>query len=85
MTEDQAHTHPPPTIKGAIKILFTYVIPKGFLRYVGTIDEEILRKANVSPKYSEGQHHAGDVIAVRLFEDTFEVALAGKDYSQNND
>ena len=77
MTEDQAHTHPPPTVKGAIKILFTYVIPEGFLGYVGTVDEEILRETDVSPKYSEGQHHAGDVITMRLFKDTFEVALAG--------
>ena len=84
VAEDQAHAHPPPTIKAAVKILFTYVIPEGFLRYVGTVNQEILRKANVSPEYSEGQHHAGDVITVRLFEDTFQVAFAGKDHSQNN-
>ena len=77
MTEDQAHAHPPPTVKAAVKILFTYVIPESFLRYIGTVDQEILRETDVSPKYGEGQHHAGDVITVRLFEYTLEVALAG--------
>ena len=77
VTKNQAHTHPPPTVKAAIKILFTYVIPESFLRYIGTVDQEILRETDVSPEYSEGQHHAGDVIAVRLFKDTLEVALAG--------
>ena len=77
VAEDQAHAHPPPTVKAAVKILFTYVIPESLLRYIGTVDQEILRETDVGPEYSEGQHHAGDVIAVRLFKDTLEVALAG--------
>ena len=85
MSKNQAHAHPPPTIKAAIKILFTYIVPEGFFRYIGAVDQEILRKADVGPEYGEGQHHTSDVVTVRLLKNTFEVALAGKDHCQNDE
>lgn len=85
MSENQAHADPKPTRPFAcVWIDFTNGIPKGFLGYVGAVDQKVLRKTNVGPKDGEGQRETGEIILVSLFVKAFEASL-GREVEAAND
>ena len=67
MTKDQAHGYPKPTCTfTGIRIDFSNDVPKSLFGYVGVVNQEVLRKANVGPKYCECQGKAGKIVLMRL-------------------